>query len=149
MVRKAIVDDVAAIHAIVDGFAKKGVMLQRPASDIYNHLRDFFVYEENGAILGTCALHICSEEMGEVRSLAVKDGYTGRGIGRKLVEECLREARALRLKKVFALTYKTGFFQKLGFNVIQKEVLPNKIWGDCIKCIKFPSCDEVAVLLEL
>lgn len=141
--------DAEAIHAIIEAFSKKGVMLNRPVSEIIDKIRAFFVYEENGKIVGISALHICSDDMGEVRSLAVREKFTGRGIGTQLVEACLEEAAALGLKKVFALTYKTGFFKKLGFRSINKDVLPHKIWGDCIRCIKFPNCDENAVIKEI
>ncbi len=149
MVRKAHLSDVQDICEIVETFAKRGEMLHRSASDICSSLRDFFVYEENGKIVGTCALQIASPEIGEVRSLAVRSGHTGRGIGRKLVTACLEEAIELGIKKVFALTYKPGFFKKLDFRCVSKEVLPHKIWGDCIKCVKFPNCDENAVIIEL
>lgn len=149
MVRKALLGDVQAIYDIIEPLAKKGVMLHRPAADICDSLRDFFVYEEGGKILGSCALHICSPEMGEIRSLAVRQEHTRKGIGRLLVTACLDEARGLGLRKVFALTYKTAFFQRLEFSVISKEVLPHKIWGDCIKCVKFPNCDENAVIIDV
>lgn len=149
MVRKAVLGDVPEIYAIVEAFAKKGIMLHRPETDICDSLRDFFVYEKDGRIVGTCALHICSADMGEIRSLAVRDAHTRGGIGTKLVTACIDEARSLGLKKVFALTYKTAFFNKLRFKVINKELLPHKIWGDCIKCVKFPNCDENAVIIAI
>lgn len=141
--------DVEAIHAIIEAFSKKGVMLNRPVSEILDKIRAFFVYEVNGAIVGICALHICSDDMGEIRSLAVREKFTRRGIGKELVGACLEEAASLGLKRVFALTYRTEFFKKLGFRSINKEVLPHKIWGDCIRCIKFPNCDENAVIMEI
>ncbi|MBI5642972.1 MAG: N-acetyltransferase [Deltaproteobacteria bacterium] len=149
MVRKAVIDDVQSIYEIVEAYAARGLMLHRPDTDIYDSVRDFFVYEDGGLVVGTCALHISSEDMGEIRSLAVRENFIGKGIGRKLVEACLEEARSIGLKKVFALTYKTGFFQRLAFKTVNKEVLPHKIWGDCIKCVKFPNCDENAVILDL
>ncbi|MBI1911906.1 MAG: N-acetyltransferase [Deltaproteobacteria bacterium] len=149
MVRKAVLDDVPAIHEIVQKFAEKGVMLQRPIAEIYDNMRDFFVFEEGEKVVGTCALHICSGEMAEIRSLAVRQSSIGKGIGRKLVQACIDEARMLGIKQVFALTYQTGFFHKLKFRLITKEVLPHKIWGDCIKCAKFPNCDENAVIIDL
>lgn len=148
MVRKAVLNDAPAIHALVEHFAGKGIMLHRPLTEICDQIRDFFVYEEGGVVAGTCSLHIC-DDLGEIRSLAVKESLTGRGIGRKLVQACLAEGRALGLSRVFALTYKTGFFHKLDFKAVSKEVLPHKIWGDCIKCVKFPNCDENAVIIDL
>ncbi|MBI5827713.1 MAG: N-acetyltransferase [Deltaproteobacteria bacterium] len=149
MVRKAVLNDAESIYSLIEYFAKKGGMLHRPLADIYDSLRDFFVYEEDGRVTGTCALHISGPDMGEIRSLAVSEDRRGRGIGRKLVTACLDEARSIGLKSVFALTYQVGFFHRLGFRGIKKEVLPSKIWSDCVKCVKFPNCDENAVIVDL
>ena len=149
MVRKAVIKDVKEIYELVESFARKGDMLHRPLNDLYANIRDFFVYEKDGEILGTCALHICWEDLAEVRSLAVKEGAAGKGVGKGLVDACLDEARRFGVRKVFALTYRPAFFEKMGFRSIEKDVLPHKIWGDCIKCVKFPNCDESAVMIEL
>lgn len=149
MIRKATIPDVRSIHKLLMTYASSGMMLSRSLSELYEAIRDFYVWEENGAIAGTVCLHICWEDLAEVRSLAVDENFEGRGIGRKLVESCLQEARQIGLKKVFALTYKDVFFAKLGFHLIEKSELPHKIWGDCIKCPKFPDCDEIAMSIDL
>lgn len=149
MIRHARIPDVKAIHQLLLGYANEGQLLGRSLADIYDALRDFYVYEEGGEILGTCALAICWEDLAEVRSLAVKSGLSGRGIGRELVEACLDEARQLGLQRVFALTYQPEFFLKLGFLEIEKSELPHKIWKDCLNCVKFPDCDELAFAIEL
>ena len=149
MIRKAKLSDVKDIYKLIEAFANKGEMLHRPLTDIYDSLRDFYVYEENSIAVGACALHISWEDMGEIRSLAVSEAAGGKGIGSLLVNACLDEARALGIPKVFALTYKPGFFEKLGFKPIGKEVLPHKVWGECVRCFKFPNCDEMAVMIEL
>jgi amino-acid N-acetyltransferase len=149
MVRKALIPDAKAIHKLLLLYAKDGLMLSRSLSEIYESIRDFYVFEEDGAVVGTVCLHICWEDLAEVRSLAVADHMGGRGIGRRLVDSCLDEARQLGLKKVFALTYKPEFFGKLGFGIIEKSELPHKIWGDCIKCPKFPECDEIAMSVTI
>ncbi|MEK7774226.1 MAG: N-acetyltransferase [Deltaproteobacteria bacterium] len=149
MVRKAVLNDAESIYSLIEYFAKKGAMLHRPIAEIYDSLRDFFVYEDGGRVAGACALHISGPDMGEIRSLAVREDCGGKGIGRKLVAACLDEARSMGLKSVFALTYQTGFFHRLDFRSIKKEVLPNKIWVDCVKCVKFPNCDENAVIVDL
>ncbi|MDP2682691.1 MAG: N-acetyltransferase [Deltaproteobacteria bacterium] len=149
MIRKARIADVKDIYKLIETFANKGEMLHRPLTDIYDSLRDFYVYEEMDVIIGACALHICWEDMGEIRSLAVSGEAGGKGIGTFLVNACLDEARALGIPKVFALTYKPGFFEKVGFKPIGKEVLPHKVWGECVRCFKFPNCDENAVMIEL
>jgi amino-acid N-acetyltransferase len=116
---------------------------------LYERVRDFYVCQEEGEIVGTCALHPCWEDLGEIRSLAVKESYGRRGIGTDLVRTCLQEAQSLGIKRVFALTYKADFFQRLGFQLTDKSKLPQKVWSDCIKCVKFPECDETAMILDL
>lgn len=149
MIRKAVIKDARAIHRLLVGYARDGLMLPRSLAEIYENIRDFYVFEEQGEILGTVSLAICWEDLAEVRSLAVAAEAGGRGIGRTLVQSCLDEACALGLQRVFALTYKPGFFTKLGFREIEKSELPHKIWTDCLKCAKFPDCDEIALSIDL
>lgn len=149
MVRRARIPDAKAIHKLLIGYAKDGMMLSRSLAEIYETIRDFYIYEEGGEVVGTVCLNICWEDLAEVRSLAVSEASAGQGHGRELVMACLDEARELGLKRVFALTYKPGFFEKLGFHLIEKSELPHKIWSDCIKCAKFPECDEIALSIEL
>ncbi len=149
LIRKARITDVKQIQKLVEVFANKGEMLPRSLSDLYENLRDLYVYEKEGHLAGVCALHICWDDLAEIRSLAVVEEHGRSGIGTKLVRSCIEEALELGLKKVFALTYKPKFFEKLGFHEIDKMGLPHKIWGDCLKCSKFPECDEIAMVLEL
>nr|WP_321468317.1 N-acetyltransferase [uncultured Desulfobulbus sp.] len=145
-IRPARMGDVRAIHALLSVFASKGLMLPRSISSLYDHLRDFVVYEEAGAILGICALHICWDDLAEIRSLAVVEERQKCGIGAMLVESCLDEAKSLEISKVFVLTYQAPFFRKFGFVDRDKQDLPHKIWSDCIHCSKFPDCDEDALI---
>jgi len=149
MIRKAILQDARQIHKLLLVYAKDGVVLPRSLMDIFEAIRDFYVYVEEDQVIGAAALNICWEDLAEVRSLVVNEAHAGRGIGRHLVEACLSEARQLGIGRVFALTYQQKFFEKLGFEVIEKSELPQKIWGDCIKCAKFPECDEIALSLSL
>ena len=150
-IRKAKITDIREIQKLIEYSAKKGEMLPRSLAELYDNLRDYYVFPEEGqgAIIGTCAMHICWEDLAEVRSLVVREDYRRRGIGSKLVEACLSEAISLGLYRIFALTYQPDFFRRHGFKVVDKAVLPHKIWADCIKCVKFPECDEIAVLLEV
>jgi amino-acid N-acetyltransferase len=148
-IRKARIADVKAIHRLVNEFAKKGEMIPRSLNDLYENMRDIFVCEDNGEIKGVCALHILWEDLAEIRSLSVKLDSRGAGIGRKLVNTCVREAEKLGIRKIFALTYHPDFFVKMGFSEIDKSELPQKIWGECLRCPKFPECDETAVILRL
>ncbi len=149
MIRKAKLEDVKEIQRLIKQYSTRGDILPRSLSEIYDDLRDFLVFIQNRKMVGICALHICWEDLAEVRSLAVKEEDRKKGIGAKLVKACLEEAKTLGARRVFALTYQTGFFEKLGFKTVDKTVLPHKIWSDCLKCVKFPDCDEVAVVKEL
>ena len=141
--------DVKGIHGLIAEYARKGDMLPRSLADIYENLRDYFVFEEDdGELVGSAAIHIMWEDLAEVRSLAVREGRMRRGVGTQLVESCISEAIVLGIGRVFALTYKPGFFEKLGFHIVDKAELPQKIWTDCLKCSKFPDCDEVALVAD-
>lgn len=140
--------DVKAIQKLIADYARKGDMLPRSLSDIYENLRDYFVFEDGGEVIGSAAIHIMWEDLAEVRSLAVQEGRMRRGVGTQLVEACISEAIVLGIARVFALTYKPEFFEKLGFQRVDKAELPHKIWTDCLKCAKFPDCDEIALVAD-
>ena len=146
MIRNATMGDVKEIHSLLNHFAGKGLLLAKSYSALYDQLRDFKVYaDENDKPLAVCALHIIWENLAEIRSLAVKEEAQGKGIGRELVRECLKEAANFEIDKLFTLTYQAGFFRKQGFHDVDKADLPHKIWSDCINCPKFPDCDEEAL----
>jgi len=132
--------------------AGKGEVLPRALMDIYGSLRDFFVYvdEETVTIAGICAMNIIWENLAEVRSLYVEEGYRNRGIGRNLVEACISEAITLQLYRIFTLTYRKDFFVHLGFKEVERSSLSEKIFSDCFRCSKYPDyCDEVAMVVDL
>ncbi|MSN24847.1 MAG: N-acetyltransferase [Geobacter sp.] len=149
MIRKAKIGDVKDIQKLLLTFASRGDMLSRSLSEIYESLRDFYVFEEDGKLLGAAALHIVWDDLAEVRSVAVAEEVGRKGIGSLLVQACISEARQIGLNRVFCLTYKPDFFSKHGFHLVDKAELPHKVWGDCIKCAKFPDCDENAMILVL
>ena len=149
MISKARFGDAETIISIVNHFAAQELMLARSLQDVYEHLRDFFVYREAERILGCAALHICWDKLAEIRSLAVLEEAQRKGIGAALVEACLEEARALGAQKVFTLTYVPEFFRRFGFRDYPKEKLPHKVWADCLRCPKFPNCDEQSLIVEL
>jgi amino-acid N-acetyltransferase len=149
MLRKATLIDVKAIQALINQYAESGQMLPRTLNELYEHLRDFFVSEEDGSLAGVCALHISWDGLAEIRSLAVRKDKAGRGLGAELVRRCLAEALELQVKRVFVLTYQDGFFRKLGFKDTDKKDLPHKIWTDCLNCVKFPNCDESALIITI
>ena len=146
-IRKAIIGDVGRIQSLVNHYASKETMLGLSLSEIYDQIRDFTVAEgPRRALIGVCALHVIWDDLAEIRSLAVDPKIRRRGVGRALVEHCIEEARGLQIPKVFALTYQAEFFRRIGFERVDKSELPHKVWRDCLKCSKFPHCDETAVL---
>jgi amino-acid N-acetyltransferase len=149
MIRKAQIADVKNIQKLLMTFANRGDMLSRSLSELYESLRDFYIVEEDGVLLGAAALHIVWDDLAEVRSVAVVEDAGRKGIGSRLVQACISEAREIGLKRIFCLTYKPDFFAKHGFRLVDKAELPHKVWGDCIKCAKFPDCDENAMILDL
>ncbi len=152
MIRKATIHDIKAIYNLLQIYSSKGELLPRPFSKLYDHLRDFIVYTDDttGEIIGCCALQFCWEDLAEIRSLAVHPDHVRKKIGTLLAETVLAEAKTYEMKKVFSLTYKPGFFEKLGFVHVDKAELPLiKIWSDCILCVKFPDCDEIAMIKKI
>ena len=149
MIRKAKASDVKGIQQLIKLYSTRGDMLPRSLSELYDHIRDFYVSIRKEEVIGICALHVCWEDLAEIRSLAVKEEARNKGLGAKLVKSCLDESKALGVKRIFALTYQSKFFERLGFKKVDKSVLPHKIWTDCLKCVKFPDCDETAMIKEL
>lgn len=149
VIRKATIHDVPEMQKIINSFADRGELLPRSLNQLYEDIRDFFILEEGGKILGTCALHVNWGDLAEVKALVVDESCQGTGLGRKLVETCIEDAQSLGISRLFALTYKPEFFSKLGFRTIDKADLPQKVWNECIHCVKFPDCGEVALIRDL
>jgi amino-acid N-acetyltransferase len=151
MIRKATINDIKTIHELLSIYGSKGELLARPLSELYDHVRDFFVFvdKSDDRVVGCCALQFCWEDLAEIRSLAVHPDFLDSGIGTRLVEASLTEASSFNIKKIFTLTYRPNFFTKFDFVRIKKSDLPLKIWSDCIICVKFPDCDEIAMMREI
>ena len=149
MLRKAQIQDVKDIQKLLMHYANRGDMLSRSLSELYEALRDFYIFEEDGQIVGVSALHIVWEDLAEIRSVAVAEATGRKGVGTEVVNACIAEAKTLGLKRLFCLTYKPDFFARFGFHIVDKSQLPHKVWGDCIKCAKFPDCDEIAMIMDL
>jgi amino-acid N-acetyltransferase len=149
MVEKARIGDVGKIHKMVNHFAANGKMLPRSLSEIYENIRDYFVVRENDEVVACVALHINWEDLAEVKSIAVTENFQKHGVGEKMIEACLDEAKVLGIPTVFCLTYVPDFFVKCGFELVDKKELPHKIWGECYRCPKFPDCDESALMYRM
>jgi amino-acid N-acetyltransferase len=150
LIRKARIADIGEIRKILRQFADKGQLLERTLAELYGQVRDYYVFQANdhSPIVGVSALHVCWETLGELRSVAVSEAYQGQGVGTRLVETCLSEAITIGLEQVFVLTYRPDFFARFGFARVDKNVLPHIVWADCVRCTKFPECDEIAMLLK-
>ncbi len=148
---KAKLDDIPAMQALVADKVKDGTILERSEDEVATNIRSYVLAKEGEKLVGYTALHIHSVRLAEIRSLIVDEAYRGQHIGKRMVEFTLEEARSLGVKEdVLVLTYLPEFFRKLGFKEIDKEVIPeHKIWADCIKCIHFPVCNEVALVYKV
>jgi amino-acid N-acetyltransferase len=149
IVRKASMPDIHALLQLINGYAAQGVMLPRTEFEMSENIRDFTLAYNGGRLVGCGALHFYTPTTGEVRSLAVDPELKSRGVGRAIVEALEREARDCGLHSIFAFTYATGFFEKLGFHAVERGELPLKAWKDCLRCPKFQCCDETAVVKHL
>lgn len=147
--RRTKLSDVEEIMSLINGFAEQGLMLPRSRNTLYEHLREFLVIESDQKIIAVGALHIIWDDLAEIRALAVSQDYQGQGLGKMLVQALLQEAREIECPKVFTLTYQPGFFERCGFTLTDKEDMPHKVWKECIHCVKFPNCDENAMILNL
>ncbi|NTW04777.1 MAG: N-acetyltransferase [Peptococcaceae bacterium] len=141
--------DIEEVHQLITNYADGGLMLARSRSMLYEGVREITVAEEDGRLVGVGMLHVMWEDLAEIRALAVHPDYKLRGIGRKMIDEFLAEAKELKIPRVFALTYQAGFFVRCGFKKVSKESLPQKMWRECVDCPKFPNCDEEAVQIDL
>ena len=145
-VTKAGMRDIPLILDLINAYAAKGIMLPRTEFEMSEAIRDFIVVKSGEELLGCGALHFYTPTLGEIRSLAVYERAKTKGVGRILVESLVKEAEEYGLDAVFAFTYVVEFFNKVGFHAVERGVLPLKAWKDCVRCLKFQACDEVAVL---
>jgi amino-acid N-acetyltransferase len=148
-VDRARVGDANSMHQMISHFADKGEMLPRALSEIYEDIRDYFVVKKRGRVIACAALHVTWVDLAEIRSLAVDELAQNQRIGSVLVQACLEEAKELDISRVFCLVRKPAFFEKHGFQLIDKTELPHKVWAECYRCPKFPDCDEVALIRHL
>jgi amino-acid N-acetyltransferase len=145
--RRATLPDVPSIHGIIQPYADEGTLLPRSVPELCENVRDFIVAEKDGQIVGCGALHLYGRHLAEVRSIAVVAQSKGLGIGRSLVNALIRESRRHRVTCVCLFTRTPEFFGHLGFEIAQREELPDKIYKDCVHCPKLTACDEIAMVI--
>ncbi len=147
---KPTLEDIPKMQKLIEPEVKEGIILPRSDDEVATNIRSYFTAKDDDKLIGFTALHIHSQNLAEIRSLIVDRAYRGKGIGKELIKQAILEAKILKVKKIFTLTYEKGFFEKMGFSEIAKELLPeHKIWADCIKCKHFPICNEIALIKEL
>ncbi|MEY8350116.1 GNAT family N-acetyltransferase [Bacillus cereus] len=145
-ISNAITSDVKDVYNLIEVYSKEGVVLPRSLLSLYQHLQSLYVVKEDKEVLGVAGLHVLGEDLAEIRSLVVRDTCAGQGLGRMLVNHVMNEAAKIKVKRVISLTYQTTFFEKCGFDFVDKELLPEKVWVDCRHCPKFDCCDEIAMI---
>jgi amino-acid N-acetyltransferase len=148
-IRSAKISDAKEIHALIGSYAERDRMLFRSLADIYENLQSFIVAVLDGNVVGCCALEIIWSDLAEIKSLAVNVANKQMGIGKALVAAAIEQAKELGVPKVFALTLEPEFFVRSGFNIVEKDALPMKVWSDCARCPKQQNCDETAVIKSL
>jgi amino-acid N-acetyltransferase len=148
-VRPAAPRDVPAIAALVAEYARRGSLLPRPPELIARCIRDWLVAEVDGGLVGCVSLLRYTSGLVEVRSLAVADEAQGQGIGRRLVEALIEEARFRHVSTLFALTRAVAFFERCGFRLADRAHFPEKVWRDCLLCPVRDRCDETAMVMTL
>ena len=148
---KAKLSDIPAMQELVLSEVKEGIILDRSEDEVATNIRSYVLAKNSGVLVGYTALHIHSKRLAEIRSLIVHKNYRNQKIGQLMVEFTLNEAIELGVEEdVLVLTYLPEFFKKLEFKEIEKELIPeHKIWTDCIKCIHFPVCNEIALVHRL
>jgi len=144
--RQANADDVEALFELIQDYAAKGIMLPRSREALARNIDTFVVAQDGDRLIGCGSLCRLGSDLVEIRSLGIVDGYKGQGVGSKLVDVLIEEAKRQGIPKVMALTYEAAFFQKNGFRIVDKEIFPEKVWTDCVNCPKQQCCDEIAVV---
>ena len=148
-IRKASMRDIPALLGLINAYAAQGIMLSRTEFEMSENIRDFTVIYADSQLLGCGALHFYTPTSGEIRSLAVAPSVKKQGVGVFLIEALEKEAINNDLHAIFAFTYVADFFRRLGFQQVDRGLLPLKVWKDCLSCPKFQCCDETAVLKAL
>ncbi len=149
MIREAVIQDVPEIMEILQPYIDEDILLPVSVYRLFEHIRYFVVAEREGQVIGCGSLVIVWHDLAEVRSLAIRRGCQGGGIGGRIVDKLIEEAEELGVARVFALTYETNFFGRHGFDVVDRETLPHKVWKDCTFCARFTHCDEIAMARTL
>ncbi len=121
-------------------------MLPRTEFELSEAIRDFSVVTRGTSSWAAARCIFTVPRLAKSARWRCIEHAKTQGAGRKLVEALVTEAGLYELDAVFAFTYVAEFFNKVGFHVVERGVLPLKAWKDCLRCPKFQACDEIAVL---
>ena len=148
-IQRAALTDVPTIHALITPYADRNDMLHRPMSELYENIRDYLVIKQGDELLACASVHVLWSDLAEVKAVAVKEEYQSHGLGKMLMNRCFDDAREMGLATVFVLTHKMDYYAQFGFQQIDVMSLPRKVWGECLRCPKFPNCNEYAMVYHL
>ena len=147
-VRQARLPDALNIFNLVNSLSHDGTLLRRNYAEICENIRDFTVaQDERGNFIGCGALHLYGPHLAEVRSIVVRPESKGAGAGAALISALLADAREQAVSCVCLFTRIPAFFSHLGFCIVDRTQLPDKIYKDCQTCPRLYACDEVAMAL--
>src|ERR1022692_3413426 len=147
--RSATLPDAITIEQLIAIHVEDGTLLPRSFAEICENIRDFVVIEHDGEIVGCGALHLYGMHLAEIRSITVTAKAKGKGAGRVLVDALLMEAKRQSVTCICLFTRIPDFFGQMGFVVVEKEALPDKMHKDCLKCPRLHACDETAMYLGI
>ena len=149
-VRRARTADVPGIRALVDTFTSDRRLLAKATVTLYEDVQEFWVAVDGEQVVGCGAVHVLWEDLAEVRTLAVAPGLHGRGVGAALLERLMDNARELGVRRVFCLTFETGFFGRHGFVPLAEALGDPGLLDATVRAELMRSSDEgVAEFLDL
>lgn len=137
---------IPALYQLIKVFSDQYIMLPKSMDELINTQSMFRIVVDDQKVIACAMLDQFTDELAEVKSLAVDKAYQGRGLGRLLVNDCEKDAQAKGIKKLFALTFEEKFFNKLDFKTVSMESLPEKVYRECVRCHYYNDCKEIAVL---
>jgi len=150
IIKKPTLSTINDMQQLVYEDVQNGLILDRNPNEMATTIRSYSCAYLDDELVGFVALHIHTTILAEIRSLVVKKEYRYKGIGKKLIQAMIQEAKDLNVKEILVLTYQAKLFEQFGFKQIDKTTLPEpKIWADCIKCKHFPICDEIALTKKI
>jgi len=148
-IQAATLADMDRVHGLITPYADRNDMLHRPLSELYENVRDFYVVKEAADVIACGSVHVVWNDLAEIKAVAVREEYQSQGWGKRMIAHCMDSARDMGIATVFVLTHKTTYYDQLGFKEIDVTNLPRKVWGECLRCPKFPNCNEIAMVYHL